>query len=91
MYVILERSRLRSLGSTIRDAIIVGVPATWEDACAAADEYSDDGLSAVAVCTETGRVYHAGGAETMADWIHTPDMAYDGMSVSEYLEMKVAR
>lgn len=82
---------MRSLGSTIRDAIIVGAPATWEDACAAADEYSDDGLSAVAICTETARVYHAGGAGAIADWIHAPDIAYGGMSASEYLEMKATR
>ncbi len=82
---------MHSLGSTIRDAIIVGIFAEWDDACEAADEYGDDGLSAVAVCTETGRVYHVGGAETMADWIHTPDMAYGGMSANEYLEMKAAR
>lgn len=82
---------MHSLESTIRNAIIVGVPATWEGACEAADEYCDDGLSAVAVYTETGRVYHAGGAETMTGWIHMPGMMYDGMSASEYLEMKAAR
>ena len=88
MFVTLERSYCRSLASAIRDAIIVGVFPTWAAACESADEYADDCLSAVAVCTETGRVYFAGGAETVSESIHEPSDAFEGMSAGDYLAMK---
>ena len=88
MFVTLERSYAHSVRSAIRDAIIVGVSATWSDACKAADDYCDDGLSAVAICTDTGRVYRTVGGETIADWIHTPAEEFKGMTASEYLEIR---
>lgn len=91
MFVALERSYARSVRAAIRDAIIVGVSATWADACKAADDYCDDGLSAVAICTETGRVYRTVGGETIAGWIRTPAEEFRGMTASEYLEMEGAR
>lgn len=91
MFVTLERGRLRSVRSAVRDAIVVGVSATWSGACALADEWRDDGLSAVAICTETGRVYCAAGKETIPDWFHTPASEFKGMTASDYLEAAAAR
>lgn len=91
MFVALERSYAHSVRSAVRDAIFVGVFPTWAGACDAADDYCDDGLSAVAICTDTGRVYRAVGGEAIADWIHVPAEEFKGMSASEYLEMEGAR
>ncbi len=85
MFVTLERSYCRSLVSAIRDAVVVGVFPAWSDACESADAYADDCLSAVAVCTETGRVYFAGGAETVSDLLREPSDEFGGMSAADYL------
>ncbi len=91
VFVTLERGRLHSVRSAVRDAIIVGVFPTWAGACASADEWCDDGLSAVAVCTETGRVYRVVGVETTPDWFHAPSSEFNGMTASDYLEAAAAR
>lgn len=88
MYIVLERSRMHSVASAVRDAVIVDVCRTWREACDAAEWYADDCLAACAVNTETGQVYLSSGAGCALSWIHKPDPAFGGVSASGYLERK---